>query len=377
MKRVLALCVLVAAGIAVLVAAGTASASSPFVVDDDRTQCPDAEFTSIQAAANAASRGDMLIVCPGAYDEQVTLATPGLTLRAQQRVPRDCFAAVPEPLDPTREAIVSGGAAASAITIAADGVRVVGFVVRGSEHGIDTLQSVAGFRIEENVVTENLLGLRSGSSGTKLSRVLHNCFRDNGAGPVGGGIVSLVFPGNPRVLNDARIDHNAFFRNNFGIRLGASRDVTVDHNASLQDGTWMRNGGIVDSAVVHNRVGASTLDGIVFIPLGGAGAPNADVIVSHNEIAGLGRDGIQVAGGSSLIDSLISHNAITDNGRDGIRIESGPNNDNLLEYNALDGNAEHDCYDDTIGTGTGGTANTWEKNHGETENRPGLCNEGP
>jgi len=35
-----------------------------------------------------------------------------------------------------------------------------------------------------------------------------------------------------------------------------------------------------------------------------------------------------------------------------------------------------DCYDDTTGTGTAGTANTWFRNNGETENRPGLCKKG-
>jgi len=34
------------------------------------------------------------------------------------------------------------------------------------------------------------------------------------------------------------------------------------------------------------------------------------------------------------------------------------------------------CYDDTTGTGTAGTANTWFRNNGETENRPGLCKKG-
>jgi hypothetical protein len=39
----------------------------------------------------------------------------------------------------------------------------------------------------------------------------------------------------------------------------------------------------------------------------------------------------------------------------------------------MDRNAEHDCHDDSVGLGTAGTANLWIKNHGRTENRPGLC----
>jgi Right handed beta helix region len=375
MKVLVVLCT--SAAVAIAGAAGAASASSALVVDDDRVQCPQAEFTSIQAAVNAASPGSTVLVCPGLYNEQVTVTKEKLTLRAQQRAVRDCFAAVPEPFDPTAEALVSGGPAGTAIAIAADGVSVVGFVVYGSEDGIDSLQSVSGFRIEQNVVTGNLLGLPLGSSGAEPSRVLHNCIRDNGSGPAGGGIVSLVFPTGPRVLNNARIDHNEFFRNNFGVRLGASRDVTVDHNTSQSDATWMRNGGVIDVSVTHNRIGGGSLYGIVFIPLGGAGVPNENVVVSHNEISNMGRDGVQASAplgvGTALIDSLISHNTITANGRDGIRIEAGLNGGNLIEHNALAGNGAHDCRDDTVGAGTGGTANTWEKNRGETQNRPDLC----
>jgi hypothetical protein len=40
---------------------------------------------------------------------------------------------------------------------------------------------------------------------------------------------------------------------------------------------------------------------------------------------------------------------------------------NLVRLNVLRNNAEHDCHDDTA------DANTWVKNDGETENRPGLC----
>ena len=42
-------------------------------VDDDRVQCPSAAFISIQAAVNAANPGDKINVCPGTYNEQVTI----------------------------------------------------------------------------------------------------------------------------------------------------------------------------------------------------------------------------------------------------------------------------------------------------------------
>ena len=46
---------------------------------------------------------------------------------------------------------------------------------------------------------------------------------------------------------------------------------------------------------------------------------------------------------------------------------------NVFKGNKSFGNTEHDCHDDSTGTGTGGTANTWKDNKGATENKPDLC----
>ena len=51
---------------------------------------------------------------------------------------------------------------------------------------------------------------------------------------------------------------------------------------------------------------------------------------------------------------------------------------NTITNNQMDDDAEHDAHDDSVGPGTGGTANTWEKNHcgsPNPENKPGLCSQ--
>ena len=57
---------------------------------------------------------------------------------------------------------------------------------------------------------------------------------------------------------------------------------------------------------------------------------------------------------------------------DGIRLDANSGG-NQIRDNHLDGNVTHDCHDDSTGTGTAFTANFWTGNHGNTENRPGLC----
>ena len=50
------------------------------LVDNDKVQCPDAQYTSIQAAVNAAPPGALIKVCPGTYPEEVRVSKP-LTIR--------------------------------------------------------------------------------------------------------------------------------------------------------------------------------------------------------------------------------------------------------------------------------------------------------
>ena len=45
-------------------------------VDDDGVECPDAGFTTIQDAVDAAAPGDRIRVCPGTYDEQISITKP-------------------------------------------------------------------------------------------------------------------------------------------------------------------------------------------------------------------------------------------------------------------------------------------------------------
>ena len=58
-----------AAAVGSLLLASTAQAATTLTVDDDRTDCPAAQYTSIQAAVDAAAPGDTVAVCAGDYEE--------------------------------------------------------------------------------------------------------------------------------------------------------------------------------------------------------------------------------------------------------------------------------------------------------------------
>jgi len=58
------------------------------VVDDDKVECPNAAFTRIQDAVDAASPGDEIHICKGVYVEQVKITKP-LDIDADN-VPSSC-----------------------------------------------------------------------------------------------------------------------------------------------------------------------------------------------------------------------------------------------------------------------------------------------
>ena len=55
---------------------GSSAFASTLLVDDDKTERPDAGFNKIQDAVDAATPGDTIQVCSGTYDEQVEIAKP-------------------------------------------------------------------------------------------------------------------------------------------------------------------------------------------------------------------------------------------------------------------------------------------------------------
>ncbi|MCM3869373.1 MAG: hypothetical protein ND895_01580 [Pyrinomonadaceae bacterium] len=66
------------------------------LVDNDRVQCPNAQYTSIQAAVDAAPPGAVISVCPGTYAEEVRI-NKRLTIRGI-RVGNESLAVIMPPI---------------------------------------------------------------------------------------------------------------------------------------------------------------------------------------------------------------------------------------------------------------------------------------
>jgi parallel beta-helix repeat protein len=389
---------LVSTGLTSDTAQALPSSPSMLIVDDDKVQCPNALFTSINAAVLAALPGDTIVVCPGLYKESVPiLLKAGLTLQAQKRA--QCNTAD----DPTKEAILqynntlNGGNPSEGFDIESANVTIDGFKVEPDptlvlHDGLAIFASrfFSGYDIRHNVVKNNTFGIYVNSDGTALTYVRGNCSLNNNlAGAASGnGVYS------DQGLSNAQITNNFFTGDQNGAIiidtfLTAPHDITIIHNESVNDGaigTFASSGPAAYNLTVdYNKVIGSVGSGIVttnvtqseyaynIVENGTFNGVSLHVtdhsLVKKNKAIGFQLSGISIADSSN--SNTVTNNRAVKNKQAGLRattLSSG----NTIQGNHMKGNTP-DCFDDTTGAATAGTANFWINDFGFTENRPGLC----
>jgi Right handed beta helix region len=410
--------------VVVLVAAAsllqaTSALAATRVVDDDRAQCSDAQFASINFAVAAANPGDTIKVCPGLYQESVrvpktlSLSGPGGELSVTR-----CLTEARG--DPIREAVVDPPDIANStfgfggppwgFRLEADAIRLAGFTIQGALDGagVSTSPLHSGYDIRKNVIQNNTLGVGVDfhSAGGALSLVDNNCIRENSIG---------VYSSSD--LRDARIGDTTFTRNGgSGIDVERAVGIKIDDNHVIDDGgisiegttnavikenEVLRGDGISIGSdfnarvefndVVDTRNSGISVFGDMFMNAHGKVVGN-DVVgsgthgvwvfetrgweIAHNDVEDSGRDGIWL-GNSAEIE--VAYNDVFRSAGDGLHVgdheelPEGTMAHNLIEYNETGGNGGYDCFDESTGSGTAGTENVWLGNSGLTENRPGLC----
>ena len=390
-----------------------------FHVDDDGQQCPDAEFTSIEVACAAAPAFSTIYVCPGLYNEMVHVTKPLRLLGASHdRRPRN---QAPDPQHDSIVQFVTPGLTGGIFNLMSNTIELDGFVIQNNSGGpgVFAERFFSDYLIEWNTIQNNEQGLYLNSNGLMPSIVRDNTFNGNNqAGPASGtGIYS------DQGLRDALIENNYFTRHTnasmiFDTFLTRPDGITIRKNFIVDDNTIVlvnsnnilieqnflrRTGGsgiflggnATNVTIDQNIIDAPNNNGISVGNAFAAG-PNAGLVITRNLIGDARSNGIilrdadgarvkrntvlrsgmngiyltedsdgnEVAGNNSL------HNAI-----DGIRVDSDSSNNRIVSNN-LKRNGEHDAHDDTAGGGSGGTANYWIDNSGQTQNRPGLIDKG-
>jgi parallel beta-helix repeat protein len=345
-----------------------------YIVDNDRVQCPNAAFTSIQAAVAASGPGDQIKVCPGVYNEQVDISGDvhdGLTLFSQQPL----AAVIKAPLVMTEPGDIVR------IHGDADDVTLRHFKIAGplSDTLFCSVETRTGVRIDEDASAtlrgNHITEIRS------TDPLLRGC--QNGIAVRVGRQFQPVAPPAPEptmpTFGTAWITHNRIdlYQKGAIVVDGTESSARVDHNEIVHgppdfpvliapNGIQVSRGaaGDVNHNVVTQNNGAALGTGIIIFEAG-----TGEVEIDQNEVF-RNDDGI------SLYDTdnaTISHNdSYEQTVWDGLYADSGSAG-NTFDHNKAFLNFEHDCHDDSVGPGTAGTANFWIHNKGNTQNRPGLC----
>lgn len=365
-----------------------APAGADITVDDDGAQCPGAQFTSIQAAIDAAAPGQEILVCPGLYNEVVNVDRT-LILRGKS----DGKACEVTPV-PTKQTIIDGpdGGFPPAVTISANNVVFEGFTIQGTGNaGMYIVPASSGHLIRKNQFRDNTFGLYLHSSGAATTNVQENCFYQNNrpGAASGNGIYS------DQGLANARIANNLFQENQSSAMVltrfvpGLNTGITIEGNKSTLDGSllalFLTTNSLVQGNVALQHQGSGIFVGndnslVTFrdnemtsgtgrgisTSIAFGGGPSSDLTFTGNKVKYSMNDGMRVGDGS-LQNSTISKNQFQQSGDDGLQIQAGNAGNTILE-NDLKQNPTHDCHDsNALGT------NTWTKNKGLTQNQAGLC----
>jgi hypothetical protein len=340
-------------------------------------------FDTIQGAVDVARAGATIWVCPGLYEETVRVETPRLTLKGAN-AGRDATRSGRH-----RESVVSHLDPEGTVQLLADDITWDGFTIRGFAQkengpGMVTSERHSGYLIRDTIFVDNGVGLDLGASGEHPSFVCRNRVVANNEFTAGGGYGVFSERGARRVL----ITYNRFEGHNsagifFGDRGHTQRDLLIDHNKSVDDLSFATLYNSSRVRVTNNsataRVGDAKFPGpasAIFI-----GARNDRVLAHRNRVHAASGNGIDVTPSAEPnqgkddappTNITVSRNTAEHAELAGLHMATGTLGVSVTANTALD-NLKWDCQDESTGTGTAGTANTWQGNVGRTAQPATIC----
>ena len=183
-------------------------------------------FSTIAAAITAASStGDTIRVGPGTFAESITVNKSVQILGNQVSV--DATSRVGQ-----QETIVTSSAGAFIIT--ASNVRVTGFTVEGQTiangAGISVPNAVNGININNNIIKDNLTGLKLNTSSGAASSVVQNLFEDNNVTLGGRAILSDVRLEEVRIARNSVVGDHPSAAISISGTTGSGRRVVIEDN---------------------------------------------------------------------------------------------------------------------------------------------------
>lgn len=367
------------------------------------------EYHTIQAAVNAAHSNDTIRVDPGTYTEQVVINNNG---HARDNLKLEGSSAHSTFIQAPALATMTGHHAIVEVENAQN-VTIDGFTIEGPSSAANSGGNFYGIRIDDGSATiENnhitkiedtpFGGAQEGvailvgraADGTTGTAIISQNFIDQYQK---GGIVV------DNIGSSAEIDHNTIIgqgptalntQNGVQISRGATADVSnnrisdneytgggdvgtgvflfqagtvrVDQNTLSHNDVGIYDQGSDNVVIEYNQISRNTFNGILLVSTSGA-----QIDYNTTDRNGSGNSG---DGGIALYNStnnIIASNTSNHNNGDGIFVDS-TSTGNTFSQNRLRGNSQFDAEDQSTGTGTAGTGNSWTNNRGQTSNPPGL-----
>jgi nitrous oxidase accessory protein NosD len=324
-----------------------AAHAAQLVVSSDKSVCPQAGFTRIQDAVNAASPGDRIRICKGTYDEQVTV-NKALALDADNGA-----VLMPSAMQQNTRSLFDAAPIATALLVEnATNVTVRGLTVDGANNGITecspdlegiTFQNASG-SIERVAVRNFKLGasLAGCQSGTGI-------FVQSGGGTISSLEImdSTIHDYQKNGITANEIGTHASIRDNVvtgvgpttgaaqnGIQIGFGAGGTIERNMVTNNVFSPCNAVATCTAVATNILVVESDD--VDVTRNRAGISQVDIFIDgnqgdvrHNEtFAAVVFDGIRVEGN----DAELRDNRVFNGAEAGIFILG---NNNVVEDNMI------------------------------------------
>ena len=383
--------VVVAAALLALVTALPVSAGEPTTrwVDDDGLAGPvgcnqlTLASTSIQEAVDASSNGDTILVCPGDYVGQVTIdEVNDLTIKAVKPWTAHVVAATDHPN--SEDLIHIDGVSGTTI----QWLEVLARTAAPC-NGVAGLIAVVNGAADTSI-RSNHLGVQ-GTETMGLCGYARGVFVDSSDRALvafnrvidftGLGITLSLSPNSRARGNTIYYNHvtsPAVFGSAFstGILIEGSTGTRVLDNTVRSPSTagvttprlatGLVASGVATPSVVlrSNRVFYANT-GLEAIFLGTSSIINNRIRFS----GGIGMSLLSLGGNSTVAD-----NWVRNSGQQGVHVRGTLNLGAQFTDNDFRFNAGLDCDDDTIGSGTGGTANIWTNNLGIDDDPAEICN---
>ena len=301
-------------------------------------------FSTINAAILASIAGDKITVCPGIYPENVVVNRNNLKIQAEV-----CGAAK----------VVPGNAAIPGFQVLGDGNTIKGFAISGFSVGVSVLSPFGGTILLKNIIFDNVTGININNSFNNVVKA--NIVMDNS----GNGIIDVL------TLAISQSQENKYLENDIEYN-GVNGLFLITTTTPPSTVTRAR---IIDNTINNNGENGIRLN------------DTSAVKILDNDLSFNGTDGLELFGVST--NNRIIANHANRNGASitlcgpllgagnctGIRLHS-LSVDNTLRQNTAKGNLVWDVQDNSTGTQTAGTGNTWEKNRCKNDSPDGLCENG-